>query len=82
MDVDGDDSLLADTPPQKKQKKAPAPKKATGNPLQEVDNESFAVDATMDGANDVMVEPKLKKGSATDQYQKVRLRSWDLVTCV
>lgn len=76
MDVDGDDSLLADTPPQKKQKKAAVPKKAAGKPLQEVDNESFAMDATaegLDGADDAMVVPKPKKGSATDQYQKVRL---------
>ncbi|GAB7354952.1 hypothetical protein MBLNU459_g5568t1 [Dothideomycetes sp. NU459] len=71
VEMNGDDSLLADTPPQKKQKKAPAPKKAAVKPLQEVDNESFAMDVTVDGADDVMVEPKPKKGSATDQYQKL-----------
>lgn len=68
----GDDSLLADTPPKKAPaKKAPAAKKAT-KPLQEVDNESFTVDGALDGeAEEKMVQPKPKKGSATDQYQKV-----------
>lgn len=73
-DSDDDASLLSNTPP-KKQKKAPAPKKkAAGAPLQEVDNESFAMEGAMDvdGASDIMVVPKPKKSTATEQYQKVR----------
>ena len=66
-DVDGvtldDDSLLLDTPPaSRKQKKAPASKKAAGKPLREMENES--------AANDIMDSPKPKKGSNTDKYQK------------
>ena len=62
-----DDTLLSNTPPSaKKQKKAPAPrKKTTGKPLQTLENEA----PTFDGAN----EPQPKKGSATEQYQKVSL---------
>ncbi|KAI5195412.1 type II DNA topoisomerase [Aureobasidium subglaciale] len=70
---DGDDSLLADTPPKKAApKKAPAKKAA--KPLQEIDNESFTAEGApdMDGASDdKMVQPKPKKGSATSQYQKL-----------
>ena len=64
-----DDSLLSNTPPSaKKQKKAPAPKKAASKPLAEVENESFAID----GAADERPKPKAhKKGGATEQYQKL-----------
>lgn len=63
-----DGSILSMTPPSaKKQKRAPAPKKASGKPLQENENEAF----NLDGA----VDPKSKKAStkSTDQYQKVRI---------
>lgn len=63
-----DGSILSMTPPSaKKQKRAPAPKKASGKPLQENENEAF----DLDGA----VDPKQKKAStkSTDQYQKVRI---------
>lgn len=60
-----DDTLLSATPPSaKKQKKDPAPKKKAGKPLQPRENEA----PSFDGA----AEPKPKKGSATEQYQKVR----------
>lgn len=63
-----DDSLLSNTPPSnKKQKKAPAPKKTGGKPLQEMENETIATETI---ATD-MVEAKPKKGSNTDKYQKV-----------
>ena len=71
---DDDDRILNDTPPQKKVKKAPLPKKAAGKPLGEIENDSFAVDADMDG----VAEPKPKKtkaGGNTDKYQKVRSES-------
>lgn len=60
-----DDSLLSNTPPSnKKQKKAPAPKKSGSAPLQEIENESFA--------NEAMVEPKPKTGgNVSDRYQKL-----------
>ena len=60
-----DESLLSATPPSaKKQKKAPAPKKAGGKPLQELENEAVNLDGTGD--------PKPKKGTgSSDQYQKV-----------
>lgn len=69
--VDVDDSLLSNTPPSaKRQKKAPAPKKAAGKPLQPIDNESFGLDEKDDSA-------KMKPAkAATDQYQKV----WALST--
>jgi DNA topoisomerase-2 len=54
---DDDESLLADTPP--KTKKAPAPKKPSGKPMEEIENESFG-DA-----------PKPKKGDASSKYQMV-----------
>ncbi|KAL8775572.1 MAG: hypothetical protein Q9209_000068 [Squamulea sp. 1 TL-2023] len=59
------DSLLSATPPSaKKQKKAPAPKKKAGKPLQELQNEATG----FDGAE----EPKPKKDSkSTDTYQKL-----------
>ena len=60
-----DESLLSATPPSaKKQKKAPAPKKLSAKPLQEVENEAMGFDGTQD--------PKPKKGSkSTETYQKV-----------
>lgn len=77
MDSIDDDSLLSNTPPNaKRQKKAPAPKKSSGKPLQPIDNESYGLDGA-NGSEDE--EPKSKPkpkpskaGSATDQYQKVR----------
>lgn len=67
---DDDDGLLADTPPQKKPKKATtaATKKATGKPLEEIENESFAIDADMD---DQPASKPAKKGSNTEKYQKL-----------
>ena len=59
-----DDSLLSNTPPSaKKQKKAPAPRKGAGKPLQPIDNESTAPGA-LDGTDDFTADQK-------DQYQKV-----------
>jgi DNA topoisomerase-2 len=59
--LDGDDSLLADTPP--KQKKVPGPKKTSGKPLADIENESFD-----------MAEAAAKKaaGGASSKYQMVR----------
>lgn len=55
-----DDSLLSNTPPSaKRQKKAPAPKKTAGKPLQPIANESMGMDGTTD------VKPR------KDQYEKV-----------
>ncbi|KAK4540471.1 DNA topoisomerase 2 [Oleoguttula mirabilis] len=64
-----DDSLLSNTPPSaKKQKKAPPPKKTASKPLAEVENESF----NFDGAAETEPKPKAqKKGTATEQYQKL-----------
>lgn len=63
---DDDESLLADTPP--KQKKAPAPKKASGQPLADIANESFG----FDGSDDVpAAKPKKGAGGASDKYQMV-----------
>ena len=62
------DSLASDKAPvAKKQKKAPAPKKPAGKPLEPLDDSQV----NMDGAYDEAVQPKPKKGSATEQYQKV-----------
>ncbi|GAB7337928.1 hypothetical protein MBLNU457_4312t1 [Dothideomycetes sp. NU457] len=59
-----DASLLSNTPPSsKKQKKEPAPKKSSGKPLMEIDNESFA--------NGITASPKPKKGTNSDKYQKL-----------
>lgn len=71
-----DDSLLSNSPPPAKKPKtapkAPAAKKAAGKPLDEIDNEAYGdMDGSQDGA---MVKPKPKKGTATEQYQKVRYR--------
>jgi DNA topoisomerase-2 len=66
-DIDSmhDASILSNTPPSaKKQKKAPAAKKAAGKPLQDIANDSM----NMDGPADL---PAAKKKSATDQYQKL-----------
>lgn len=61
-----DDTLLSNTPPSaKKQKKAPAAKKAASQPLAEMENESYAVDGAAEG------KPKATKKGATDQYQKL-----------
>ena len=61
-----DDSLLSATPPSaKKQKKAPAPKKTAGKPLQTLENEA--------GSYEGVAEPKAKKGGSSEQYQKVRI---------
>jgi DNA topoisomerase-2 len=59
--LDDDDSLLADTPP--KQKKVPGPKKTSGKPLADIENESFD-----------MAEAAAKKaaGGASSKYQMVR----------
>lgn len=58
-----DDTLLNATPPSaKKQKKEPVKKKA-GKPLQVRENDAGGFDGTD--------EPKPKKGSATEQYQKL-----------
>jgi DNA topoisomerase II len=61
-----DDSLLSNTPPSAKPKKAPAQKKTSGRPLQEISNESF----TMDGPADEMIQPKADKKTSSDKYQK------------
>jgi DNA topoisomerase-2 len=60
--LDNDESLLQDTPP--KQKKAPAPKKTSGKPLADIDNDSFGMEAAA-----------LKKagGGASSKYQMVRM---------
>ena len=64
--LDGDESLLADTPPQ--QKKAPGPKKTSGKPLADIANESFG----MDGASELpVVKAKKATGGVTDRYQMV-----------
>lgn len=68
-----DGSILSMTPPSaKKQKRAPAPKKAGGKPLQENENEAL----NLDGA----VDPKPKKASkSTDQYQKVSMSAASVI---
>lgn len=61
-----EDSILSNTPPNaKKQKKAPATKKQSGKPLQDIANESM----NMDGPADP--KPSGKDQSATDKYQKL-----------
>jgi len=60
------DSSFSHTPPSaKKQKKAPAPKKSSGKPLAELENESLG----LDGASEV--KPKAKAKTATETYQKL-----------
>jgi DNA topoisomerase-2 len=68
MDEDpfDDESLLADTPP--KQKKAPGPKKSSGKPLADIENESFG----MEGTDEPAEKPKkAAAGGASDRYQMV-----------
>lgn len=65
MDSNHDDSLLSNTPPTSKPKKAPAPKKTASQPLAEMENESYAVDGAPEP------KPKAAKKGATDQYQKL-----------
>ncbi|KAI1497308.1 DNA topoisomerase [Biscogniauxia marginata] len=63
-DDDDANSDFSHTPPSaKKQKKAPAAKKTSGNPLAEIENDSMM----LDGASD----SKPKKKSATETYQKL-----------
>ncbi|KAF1813789.1 type II DNA topoisomerase [Eremomyces bilateralis CBS 781.70] len=63
-----DDSLLSNTPPSAKNlKKAPAPKKSSGKPLQSIENESFT---TGDG-EPPKKKPTPKKGGNSDRYQKL-----------
>lgn len=60
-----DASLLSNTPPSaKKQKKAPATKKTSGKPLQNIANESMNMD-------EAPASKPMKKKDATDQYQKL-----------
>jgi DNA topoisomerase-2 len=65
--LDVDESLLKDTPP--KQKRAPAPKKASGKPLASIANESFGgedMDEQMSAA-----AAKKAAGGASSKYQMV-----------
>lgn len=64
-----DESLLADTPPQRK--KAPGPKKTSGKPLADIPNESFG----MDGVEESPFAKPSKKGAggASGRYQMARL---------
>ncbi|KAE8447791.1 DNA topoisomerase 2 [Mollisiaceae sp. DMI_Dod_QoI] len=65
LDSMQDGSVLSNTPPSaKKQKKAPAPKKSSGKPLQDIANESM----NLDGAREMK---PMKKKDATEQYQKL-----------
>ncbi|KAF2178235.1 type II DNA topoisomerase [Zopfia rhizophila CBS 207.26] len=63
---DHDDSLLADTPPSKTQKKAPGPKKSSGKPLADIANESFGLDG---GDDEPAPKPKKAAGGASGKYQ-------------
>lgn len=69
MDSVNDDSLLSNTPPSaaSKKKKAPVTKKPklASQPLTELENESFAMDV------DSAPAANTKKGSSSDQYQKL-----------
>ncbi|KAH3949666.1 DNA topoisomerase [Parastagonospora nodorum] len=80
--LDDDESLLQDTPP--KQKKAPAPKKTSGKPLADIDNESFdaaAVKKASSGASSkyqmlthlehIMKRPDTYIGSVERQTDKM-----------
>lgn len=62
--LDDDESLLADTPP--KQKKAPAPKKTSGKPLADIENESFGMEE---------MAGKKAAGGASSKYQMVSASS-------
>lgn len=61
--LDNDESLLADTPP--KLKKAPAPKKTSGQPLADIANESFGMGLDDEPA----ANPRKGGGNASDKYQ-------------
>jgi DNA topoisomerase II len=63
---DDDESLLADTPPQKK--KGPGPKKTSGKPLADIANESFGLDGTIEP----VANPSKAAGGASSKYQMVR----------
>ena len=59
-----DASLLSNTPPSaKRQKRAPATKKSSGKPLQEIDNESLGLDG--------LDAPKPAGKAKQEQYQKL-----------
>lgn len=71
-DIDSlqDASLLSNTPPSaKKQKKAPAAKKSSGKPLQDIANESMNFDD--DDDDDLPSMKPTKKKTVTEQYQKL-----------
>jgi DNA topoisomerase-2 len=59
--LNDDESLLADTPP--KAKKAPAPKKAAGKPLEDIVNESFGTEE--------LAKAKKAAGGASAKFQMV-----------
>lgn len=61
-----DDSLLSNTPPSSKKQKLVPAKKSGGRPLEQIDNESYSMDGTVDE------KPAKAKKSGTEQYQKVR----------
>ncbi|KAK9422434.1 putative DNA topoisomerase [Seiridium unicorne] len=64
-DVDDDNSDFSHTPPNaKKQKKAPAAKKAAGKPLEEIENDSMMLDGPSESK-------PAKKKTATETYQKL-----------
>jgi DNA topoisomerase-2 len=63
---DNDESLLADTPP--KAKKAPALKKTSGKPLENIANESFGLE-NMD--EPPSAKGKKAAGGASSKYQMV-----------
>jgi DNA topoisomerase-2 len=63
---DNDESLLPDTPP--KAKKAPAPKKTGGKPLENLANESFGLE-NMD--EPPSAKGKKAAGGASSKYQMV-----------
>ncbi|KAI0013093.1 type II DNA topoisomerase [Xylariaceae sp. FL0662B] len=64
-DDDQGDSGFSHTPPSaKKQKKAPGPKKSSGKPLGEIENDSMSLDGPSDSK-------PAKKKTATETYQKL-----------
>lgn len=63
---DDDESLLADTPP--KAKKAPAPKKTGGKPLEDIANESFGLEKMDEPPS---AKGKKAAGGASSKYQMV-----------
>jgi DNA topoisomerase-2 len=67
--LDDDEALLGDTPP--KAKKAPAPKKTGGKPLEDIANESFG----LEDMNEVPVaNAKKAAGGASAKFQMVSTR--------